>query len=111
ESQDVSISYGVFNQIIMQAFIKDVSRGPPVLAGVCFKPGRAGKTKILRILKMLFNSPVHIAKLTSMTLIDDKDDFIRPVTVHHWMTGLNCIGHFLNRRYVHVLSRIVQLLQ
>ena len=104
EAKDIVVKDSVFDQVVMDALpeqhlcgLRDFS----FYFSVDFKAWRSCKAKELSFLEVSHNVLMHIAKLTSVALVDDKNNFLILVRIHDLciLRALDSIRHFLHGGY------------
>ena len=95
ERQYVLIGNRIDDGIGMQTIAKELRRGEQGLLGILCKYRRAGEAEDMVFVEALHNQFVHIAKLRTVTLIEDDDDVL--VVYGVLMFGLAELIEFLDR--------------
>ena len=72
-----SIHDGIGMELVSKCLLRGAELGIPVGAAVDRKNRSSGKAEKMIFLEVLYDSRMHITKLTAMALIEDDDDVLR----------------------------------
>ena len=115
ETENIVIKDSVLDQIVMYALTEEhfgCLRDFALRFTIYLKTRRSGKAKELCFLEVTNDVLVHIAKLTAVTFVDDKDYLLVSVRTHELciLRTLDGICHLLHRRNDELPVLILHLL-
>ena len=98
ETQHVFVSDGVFDQVMMQAFLENICCNATILTRVFRETWGSCKAKVLCILKVLVDQLMHFPKLSTVAFINDEHNPVFPVAIDYFSARFDGIGHLLDSR-------------
>lgn len=79
----------------MQVFCEDVRRHESILARCLRETWGLHETEILRILEVLMNQLMHLAKLGPLALVDDECDAVLTIVTIFYLISFSSNGSLL----------------